>query len=299
MTTPAPLTYRRAGLTLAADHWTAPPATPSRGTAILLHGVGQTRHSWHHTAARLAEHGWTALTLDARGHGDSDWAHPHDYTVDHLVDDLVHITGTLNDTPVLIGASMGGITALLAHADHTIARALVLVDIAPQINPAGAARILDFMTRHRDGFATLNEAAAAIAAYNPHRTRPATTHGLRKNLRQHHDGRWRWHWDPQLLQFISNTAALTDLTTRMNTAAQQITIPTLLIRGELSDIVNHDSVDRLLHHIPTAHTTTVTNTAHMVAGDDNDIFTNHLIDFLNHLLPLPRAESRKRSGPGT
>ncbi|OLZ42925.1 alpha/beta fold hydrolase [Amycolatopsis keratiniphila] len=256
MITPTPVAYRRAGLTLAADHWTAPSATPPRGTAILLHGVGQTRHSWHHTAARLAEHGWTALTFDARGHGDSDWARPDDYTVDHLVDDLVHIAGTLDYAPVLIGASMGGITALLAHADHTIARALVVVDIAPQINPAGAARILDFMAGHRDGFAALDEAAAAIAAYNPHRTRPATTHGLRKNLRQHRDGRWRWHWDPQLLQFISDTTGLTDLATRMDTAARHITIPTLIIRGELSDVVNHDSVEHLLHHIPTAHTAT-------------------------------------------
>ncbi|HEY3479184.1 MAG TPA: alpha/beta hydrolase [Streptomyces sp.] len=290
MSTPTPVIYRRAGLSLAGDHWSARPAASPRGTAVLLHGAGQTRHSWHHTAARLAGRGWTALTLDARGHGDSDWARPHGYTVDHLVDDLVHVTGTLGDTPVLIGASLGGMTALLAHADHTLARALVLVDIAPRINPAGAARILDFMTRHRDGFATLNEAAAAITAYNPHRPRPATTDGLRKNLRQHRDGRWYWHWDPQLLQFVSDTAALADLAARMDAAARRITIPTLLIHGELSDIVDHDSVDHLLHHIPTADTATVTNTAHMVAGDDNDMFTNHLIDFLNQLLPVPRAE---------
>lgn len=283
--TPTTITYRHTGLTLVGDHWPArTPASP-RGTAVLLHGGGQTRNSWRRTATRLADHGWSALTLDARGHGDSDWANPGDYTLDHLIDDLTHITRTLDEAPVLIGASMGGITALLAQADHAIARALVLVDIAPQMNTAGAERILGFMARHPDGFASLDDAATAIAAYNPHRPRRTTHEGLRKNLRQHRDGRWYWHWDPQLLHFMADPVVITDMMDRMDDAARQIATPTLLIRGELSDLIDQRSVEHLLHRIPTAHTATVTNTGHMVVGDDNDVFTIKLLDFLEHLPP--------------
>ena len=77
-----------------------------------------------------------------------------------------------------------------------MARALVLVDVAHRMERAGTQRIGDFMTGSIDGFATLEEAADAIAAYNPHRPRTKDLSGLAKNLRQRDDGRWVWHWDP-------------------------------------------------------------------------------------------------------
>ncbi|OLZ51821.1 MULTISPECIES: alpha/beta fold hydrolase [Pseudonocardiaceae] len=288
MTTgPTTVHYQCEGITLAGDHWTPDTSTHPRGTAILLHGVGQTRKSWQRTAARLAADGWSALTLDARGHGDSDWACPDGYTLEHLVDDLTHIGRTCEDRPVLVGASMGGLTALVAQAHHDLGRALVMVDIAPQMNTTGAERILRFMGQHREGFATLDDAAAALADYNPHRTTPGSTRGLRKNLRKHRDGRWYWHWDPQLLQFMADPAAFTATLRQIDDAAHQITAPTLLIRGELSDVIDQGSVEHLLDRIPTASSITIANTGHMIVGDDNDFFTTALLDYLNDLPAIP------------
>ena len=51
-------------------------------------------------------------------------------------------------------------------------------------------RILGFMAAHAGGFASLDEAAAAVAAYQPQRTQKSDPSGLRKNLRQREDGRW-------------------------------------------------------------------------------------------------------------
>lgn len=274
------VTYQHDGLTLVGDQHT--PTNESVGTVILLHGIGQTRKSWNHTGASLAALGWTAIALDARGHGDSDWAAPGGYTLDALVDDLAHVTRTLDHTPVLVGASMGGLTALVAQARHRIGRTLVLVDIAARINPAGADRVRDFMGQHRDGFTTLDQAATALAAYNPRR-RAVTHDGLRKNLRRHRDGRWYWHWDPRLLGLMADPAALTDLTRVLDDAAGHITVPTLLIRGERSDVIDQHSVDHLLDHIPTATSTTITDTGHMVVGDDNDTFTTALTDYLDRM----------------
>ena len=79
--------------------------------------------------------------------------------------------------------------------------AIVLVDITPRVDQSGVAKIQGFMReRAAEGFATVAEAADAVAAYLPHRKRPRSHDGLKKNLRLHPDGRWRWHWDPRMLQ---------------------------------------------------------------------------------------------------
>src|SRR5690606_16604548 len=105
--------------------------------------------------------------------------------------------------PAQVGASVGGMAGTIAGGGAAIKNlpprfaALVLVDVTPRIDVAGAAKIRSFMRgRAREGFATIEEAADAVAEYLPHRPRPSSTEGLRKNLRLHPDGRWRWHWDP-------------------------------------------------------------------------------------------------------
>ena len=188
------------GLRLAAD-----VAGPADGpTIVLLHGGGQTRHSWAGTWRRLAGSGWRAWSVDLRGHGDSEWAPDGDYTLDAFAGDVLEISRSLPRPPILVGASLGGISSLVAVAEAPaqgeVARALVLVDVAHRMEAQGRDRIGAFMTGNLDGFASLDEAADAIAAYNPHRPRPTDLSGLAKNLRQREDGRWAWHWDPRFVQ---------------------------------------------------------------------------------------------------
>ena len=133
------------GLSLAAD-----AAGPLGGRpVVLMHGGGQTRHAWRRALLELAAGGWRALSLDARGHGDSAWPSDGDYGMDRLCDDLRAVVRTLDRKPVLVGASMGGNTALLAESQTPgLAHALVLVDVVPRIEAAGVQRIVDFMTAH-------------------------------------------------------------------------------------------------------------------------------------------------------
>lgn len=275
------------GLRIAGDRWAA---ADQRGTVVLLHGGGQTRHSWHRTGAWLSGAGWTAVSLDARGHGDSDWAPDGDYSANALVGDLRGVLAQLDTTPVLVGASMGGGTAMLAQGEGgDLAGGLVLVDIAPRVEPPGVARIKEFMTAHAAGFASLDEVAAAVRAYNPHRTRPPSEAGLRKNVRLADDGRWYWHWDPAFI-LITDEPTRAERAERARDAAARITVPTMLVRGRHSDIVSDESVAELLELVPHARYVDVGGAGHMVAGDDNDVFTEHLLDFLDTVADGTAAE---------
>ena len=281
-TGPQPLRFTGAHQNeLAADGWGAPEGLP----VLLLHGGGQTRHAWGGTAAALAARGYHAIAVDARGHGESSRDDARRYHLQHFVEDLVAITSSLARPAVLVGASLGGSTALLAVGERGVAaEALVLVDIAPKIEPAGVSRILGFMSAHPNGFESLEEAADAVAAYLPHRKRPRDLGGLRKNLRAGEDGRLHWHWDPAFLDIVHERDPDENLA-RKEQAARQLEVPTLLVRGGLSDLVTEEGAREFLTLVPHARYVDVTGAAHMVAGDRNDRFTAAVVDFLTEVVP--------------
>src|SRR5690349_14250852 len=231
------------GVQIVADRLGDPQAR----AVVFLHGGGQTRRSWGRAAAAVADRGWQAVTVDLRGHGESDWSDAGDYRVATFARDVLELLRGLPPRPVIVGASLGGFTAMLLAGELSppdTVRAVVLVDIVPNMNPSGASRIHDFMhDRMESGFGSLDEVADAIQEYNPHRPRPTDLDGLKTNLRRR-DGRWYWHWDPK---FIDGTAArppieVTDVD-RMYDAVQAILhrgVPMLLVRGQVSDLVTQE-----------------------------------------------------------
>jgi pimeloyl-ACP methyl ester carboxylesterase len=272
--------YEGAGVQLVGTRWAV--AAP-RGVVVLLHGGGQTRHSWARTAQRLAAEGWTAVTVDARGHGDSDWHPTQDYTLDGFVGDLLALVPTLEHAPVLVGASLGGITALVAAGEHPgLAQGLVLVDVVVQLEPDGVDRIVAFMAGHLDGFSSLEEVADAITAYNPIRRRPRSLEGLKKNVRLRPDGRWYWHWDPAFIRIADEPQRRVD-PDRLRAAASHLSIPTLLVRGVQSDVVSDAGMADMMRLIQHAESVEIPAAGHMVAGDDNDVFATRLETFLSGL----------------
>jgi pimeloyl-ACP methyl ester carboxylesterase len=272
--------FRGEGVDIVGDEWL--PADTPRGTVILSHGGGQTRHSWRRTGEWLADQGWRAIALDTRGHGDSDWSPDNVYSMDRFVSDLVAVIDQVGEAPVVIGASLGGTTgAIVAGERPGSIRGLVLVDIAPRVEKNGADRIRAFMASAPDGFADLEEAAAAIHAYNPRRPAPPNPEGLRKNLRQHADGRWYWHWDPGMLDLPEEPRGGSG-EARVYRAARALTIPVLLVRGSDSDILTPEGVEEFRALVPHAEFVEV-SAGHMVAGDDNDVFTRNVTDFLDRV----------------
>lgn len=265
-------------LTLIGDRWEG-HKTP----VILAAGGGQTRHSWGATAAEIADAGHTVISFDQRGHGDSQWDPHAGYSFADFGSDASQILSQLDAPSVWVGASLGGMAGMLAaEARPDLIAALVLVDITARPAVDGVDRVLGFMAEtSRTGFASLEEAADAVAAYQPNRDRPKNLNGLKKNLTLGEDGRWRWHWDPA---FMNRRSA--DRTVRaeahadLERALRTITCPTLLIRGRKSDLVTDDEVAEFMQMVPHAHHVNVADAAHMVAGDVNDVFTQSVLEFL-------------------
>lgn len=266
------------GLQMTADVGGAPGAR----AVVLLHGGGQTRHAWGATARALVKAGFYVVSLDLRGHGDSDWDAQGDYSLDLQVEDLRSVLRQIPAKPAIVGASLGGFVALLTIGEtpEQIARQLVLVDVTPMVDPAGEERIFAFMQGYPRGFATVDEAADAVAAYLPHRPRPASTAGLQRNLRLREDGRYYWHWDPRLFDKLHASPQLQ--LQRYEAAARNVRVPTLLVRGQRSELVTPENVRHFLGLIPSAKYIDVAGAGHMVAGDRNDAFSAAVLSFLEH-----------------
>ncbi|MGB5810883.1 MAG: alpha/beta hydrolase [Polyangiales bacterium] len=270
------------GITIAADAYGDPAGQP----VVLMHGGGQTRHAWGGTAAALGSLGFYAIAMDHRGHGDSTWAPDGDYELSAFVGDLIGVIEHIGRPPVLVGASLGGMTALIAESGspRSVARGIVLVDITPHVQKQGVLRILDFMKGSSEGFASLEEAADAVSSYLPHRRRRKDLGGLSKNLRLRDDGRYRWHWDPRVLDIWDpdtfTPAEGERLMLEREDASRRLTVPTLLVRGRMSDVVTEEQAQEFLALAPHAEYVDLEGAAHMVAGDKNDAFTDAVADFI-------------------
>ena len=266
---------------------------PQRGIVLMVHGGGQTRHSWRGSSNILAQNGWSAITMDQRGHGDSAWSDTGDYEFEAFAEDLVcvadQVTDRFGSRPVVVGASLGGISAMLAEGecDREVLSSVILVDVTPRLRLAGVVKILGFMSeRADDGFASLEEAADAIARYLPNRPKRKDLSGLAKNLRLGEDGRYRWHWDPRFLDSRRRHGmpeARAQLQEQLADAVRAISVPLMLVRGRQSELVDEEMVAEFLELAPGAKVADVSEAGHMVAGDKNDVFTSAVLDFLNEI----------------
>jgi pimeloyl-ACP methyl ester carboxylesterase len=271
------------GLELVGDAHGDSAAPP----VLLLHGGGQTRHAWKNTARVLADAGYYAVALDLRGHGDSGWCERGDYTFQVFAEDLRCVAGQMDGAVAMVGASLGGLAALICEGEMAPgqASAVVLVDIAPRMDSQGVERIVAFMKARPDGFASLEEAADEVARYLPHRRRPPSSEGLARNLRQGEDGRWRWHWDPDFLTSRGTPEERENFHDRLMKAAASLEVPTLLVRGGMSEIVSEEGAREFLNVVPHAEYVDVEKASHMVAGDRNDEFCSAVVEFLSRTVP--------------
>tara|TARA_Y100000590_G_scaffold465767_1_gene639003 strand:- start:5640 stop:6470 length:831 start_codon:yes stop_codon:yes gene_type:complete len=268
-------------LKIAADVW----GEENSQLVVLLHGGGQTRHAWGNTGKKLAEAGFHCLALDLRGHGDSDWHSEGDYSIGAYKEDLVSIIKSIGKPAMLVGASLGGMASLALAGDNinsNLCKALIMVDIGIYPDPEGSDRIVSFMLSGESGFSSLEEAAKSISNYLPHRKKPKELKGLEKNLRLKEDGKYYWHWDPRFIRRRpgSKETGYFDLQLK---AAKSVTVPTLLIRGALSDVVTMEDVNYFLSVITHAKFIEIEKAAHMIAGDRNDVFADEAIKFLTSL----------------
>jgi pimeloyl-ACP methyl ester carboxylesterase len=271
-------------VTIAADAFGSPEDAP----IIFMHGGGQSRSAWRGAARRLATQGWRALTIDLRGHGDSDWAPDGNYSFDRYTADIEALVAWLGAPAVLVGASLGGHAALMAAASRPqLVRGLALADVTPWVDEDHADGIRAAMRLTAEGFDSLEEAAATVDRLRgtAPRGRPE---GLRPFVRQGEDGRLYWLWDPRFLQdrFVRHGGE----GGMFAAAASRLEVPTLLMRAEYSNIVDPAHVERFKEVLPALRYVEIKGVGHMVTGDANDAYAEALIGFVNALEPpVPSA----------
>lgn len=255
---------------------------------LVLHGGGQTRHAWEESCQHLGDRGYDVTALDLRGHGQSDWAPDQAYALMDFGADVVEVLPQLGWTrAALLGFSLGGLISLhLAARRPDVAAALILVDVAPRLETEGVRRIRDFMTRH-ESFGSIDEVVAALREYNPNRPPDSIKpESLMRNLRTRPDGRLEWHYDKYFRtpaptpegQVRSRIGGLTH--EELLEDARRVAVPTLVVRGAMSDVLSDEGVQELLAAIPHAEAATVDRAGHQVAGDRNDAFLVAVTPFL-------------------
>jgi pimeloyl-ACP methyl ester carboxylesterase len=265
-------------------------ATESAGAAdgqavLLLHGAGQTRQSWRRVSARLMAKGMRVISADMRGHGESDWSPDGNYRYPRLVADVEAIVRHFGGPMILVGASIGGKIAMCtaAYCDAPIASALVMIDIVPRTNIAAMDRMLGGMRPPVGGFESLDAAAQALASGSDTPFVSGSGERLRRSMRQDAQGRWHWHWDPAFMRSKEQGTDATSSLGYMEDAARRTHVPLLLARGERSEIVTDDGVAAFRAIVPQLEVATIAGAGHMLVGDQNDIFSDRIEDFIARL----------------
>jgi pimeloyl-ACP methyl ester carboxylesterase len=244
---------------------------------LFLHGFAG--HAWQtiFPAQVLADDHWV-IALDQRGHGDSAWADV--YGSVPMVADAVAFLGWLGvERTAVVGHSMGGTNALCLSGLHPeLVTALVLGDIGPETNRAGTDRIQQNV-RSRDTFASVDEAFEHEMAQNPTSDPVARRSRVEHNLRENTDGTFTWKYDPALRAF---TARFESYSTDDQWAFwHSLAVPTLLLRGALSDILTPELAVRMVEANPNARLVTLPKSGHSIATDVPDLVTAALADFLD------------------
>jgi pimeloyl-ACP methyl ester carboxylesterase len=251
---------------------------------LLLHGGGQNRHSWKEAGEKLALRGFLPVSLDMRSHGDSPPSPDGQYPLELFIDDLVRVARRFDPTPILVGASLGGIISLLAIGEGHLAAdtPLTLVDISLRSGLGGVERVMNFMLQTQDGFASLEQATEAISVYLQEPPKPGAAQRLGQYLRQDQNGRFRWHWHTSILTGMNMDEVLD--VERKRRAARKLRGPVILLRGAHSDMVTPDMAEEFVREVPQARWIDVKQAQHTAAGSSNTRFTDALVSALSELM---------------
>ena len=264
------------GLRFHYRDWSGP--RPDAPDLVLLHGFTGHARSWDAFAQGMSDR-YRVLALDQRGHGESAWAEPDKYGAPEMVDDLAAFVTALGLKRFsLLGLSMGGNVAIhYGGRKPPELERLVIVDIAPEIVTAGATRIQTGV-RASDVFESREAAFAAARAGNPVPPEAHHRHRVDHSLMRTEDGRWTYRYD-RALRSPGGAVRIRDPEAGWR-AVEAFAVPTLLVRGENSDILSPELAQKMVALNPNVTLVTIPGSGHSVPLDKPDEFLAACREFL-------------------
>lgn len=228
---------------------------------LLLHGAGQTRAVWASVANSLEQAGRRVISLDLRGHGGSEWPEDGRYDFEALVEDLRAVLSQMGTRPVVVASTLGGwiASAALERDAAVLASGLVLVDSPVHVDPQVAQRVGE----------RLREAATLAPG--------------------------QAQWDVRLFDTLDTSA----MAERLDGVAAKIALPTLYVRGAISELVSKGDAAAFVAQLPDGELVEVENSALVVTDDRADALGGYLIDFLERRAPRGSPEFRAGSDART
>ena len=207
---------------------------------ICVHGLTRTGRDFDFLAAAL-EQDYRVICPDVVGRGKSDWlTDKSDYTYPLYVNDLAMLLARIDAERIdFVGTSMGGLIGifLASHAGTPIQK-LVVNDVGPRIPVAGLQRVADYVGQvfAYDSIERMERFMRTIAATFGKLTDEQWRHMTIHSSRQLEDGRYALAYDPGIAQNFK-TLDLKDVD--LWPVWDAIHCPTLVLRGEHSDVLNH------------------------------------------------------------
>jgi pimeloyl-ACP methyl ester carboxylesterase len=227
---------------------------------VLLHGGAQNAHTWDTVALALDR---PLVAVDLPGHGHSDWRDDHTHWPPLLADDVaVAVRALAPDAAMVVGMSLGGLTAMALAARHPeLVRKLVVVDVTPGTDHAKAEPIIAFVSGP-ERFATFDEILERTVQYNPTRTVSSLRRGILHNARQEPDGSWVWRYD----RLRTDEGGAPDFSPLWDDVSA-VRVPMMLVRGGISGVVGDEDVEELRRRQPDARVEVVEGAGHSIQGD--------------------------------
>jgi pimeloyl-ACP methyl ester carboxylesterase len=264
------------GLRFHFTEWGDPAAPP----VLLLHGGNQSSHSWDLVSLHLADR-YHVFALDQRGHGDTEWSRDLDYSTEAMVDDALAFLAQQGITqPIVFGHSMGGFNTMhMALAAPGFARALVLVDVGPELSDVGVDVVKDFVV-HNVEFDDLDVFLDNVVKYDPFRSREHIARTVKYNLLRRSDGKYVSKCDHR--RGLGTEQARVPVRASLDDV-KAIDCPVLLLRGGESPVLTAEAADRFVAALPKGTLVTVPNVGHNVHGGNTAGFLDVVTPFLASL----------------
>jgi pimeloyl-ACP methyl ester carboxylesterase len=251
-------------------------------TIVFLHGFALNAHTWDLVCLSLRPD-YRCIALDLRGHGDSEWSPGLHYDLPSLAEDVGHLLDALDvDRPILVGMSMGGMTALRFAADHSDRLAgLVVIEAGAVPRDDGLRRLRGFMAAEHE-HDSIEDFVNQAVSFNSRRDPELLRMSLRHNLRQLWNGRWTWKYDRRHLGVVPGDQHVRAMEA-LAAESPAIVCPTLIVRGSESDLFSVEDAESVTRRIPSARWVTVTRAGHNVQGDNPGGLVEVLGEFLSEI----------------